>query len=152
MGHTLLKELLTKKLTKDMRITRHAFLASFGVAMYEYLEHTHGRVEAQVSQSQLLTYLQEAVSLDRDLNQLRLDQMLRMSQGKTLMVLTQCMDALDNIAALADEASPRTGSSGGWDPGNQHKVNWSEFGCESEDDGNGNDSSTDDGFTEDEVI
>jgi hypothetical protein len=86
MGHTLLKELLTKKLTREMRMTRHEFLAS--VAMYEYHEHTHGREEAQVSQSQLLTYLQEAVSLDRDLNQLRLDQMLRMSQGKTLMVLT----------------------------------------------------------------
>ena len=93
--------------------------------MYNYLEHTHGREEAQMSQSQLLTYLQEAVSLDKDMNRLRLDQMLRVSQGKTLMVLTQYMDALDNIAALADRASPRTGGSGGRESGGRGKESGS---------------------------
>ena len=110
MGHALLQELLTMKLKRDMPITRGDFVTKYGETMYIYLEHTHGREEAQVSQSQLLTYLQEAVSLDNELNQLRLDQMIRMSQGKTLMVLTQCLDALDNVAALADKATPRKGA------------------------------------------
>jgi hypothetical protein len=105
--------------------------------MYNYLEHTHGREEAQMSQSQLLSYLQEAVSLDRDLNRMRHDQMLRVSQGKTTMVLTQCMDALNDIAALADKASPRTGGSGKTGGlGSRHRANWTEFGCDLDDDDN----------------
>ena len=110
MGHTLLQELLTMKLRKDMPITRGDFASKYGEVSCNYLEHTHGHEEAQVSQPQLLTYLQESVSLDNELNQLRLDQMLRMSQEKSLMVLTQYLDVLDNIAALADKATPRKGS------------------------------------------
>ena len=63
MGHALLQELLTMKLKRDMPISRGDFVTKYGEAMYNYLEHTHGREEAQVSSSQLLTYLQEAVSL-----------------------------------------------------------------------------------------
>jgi hypothetical protein len=87
-------------------------------------------VEAQVSQSQLLTYLQEAVSLDNELNQLRLDQMLRMSQGKTIMLLTQYLDALDNAAALADKATPQKGApteGSNPDSGSRRHVNRTEF-------------------------
>jgi hypothetical protein len=119
MGHTLHQELLTMRLTKDMHVSRHDFLASYCNTMYNYLEHTHGCEEAQMSQHQLLSYLQEAVSLDKDLNRLRLDQMLRMSQGKTIMVLTQYMDALNDIAALTDRASPRTGSLSSWGSGDR---------------------------------
>jgi hypothetical protein len=123
--------------------------------MYNYLEHTLGCEETQMSQSQLLSYLQEAVSLDRDLNQLRDDQMFRMSPGKTIMVLTQFMDALNDIAALADKTSPRAGGSGKTGgSGGRHQVNWTEFGCDSDDDDdtNENDDVIADTFNEDKVI
>ena len=155
MGHTLLQELLTMKLKKDMPITPGNFVSKCGEAMYNYLEHTHGREEAQVSQPQLLTCLQESVSLDNKLNQLRLDQMLRMSQGKSLMVLTQCLDALDNIAALADKATPRKGApieGGGRDLGGRRHVNWTEIWHDTDDDDGSNGSLSVDGFTEDEVV
>ena len=155
MGHALLQELLTMKLKRDMPISRGDFVTKYGEAMYNYLEHTHGREEAQVSSSQLLTYLQEAVSLDSELNRLRLDQMLRMSQGKTIMVLSQYLDALDNIAALADKATPRKGApiegSGKGSGGGRH-VNWSEFGAGSDGDDGSDGSISVDGFTEDEVV
>ena len=137
MGHVLLQELLTMKLKRDMPVSRSDFVTKYGEAMYNYLEHTHGREEAQVSSSQLLTYLQEAVSLDTELNRLRLDQMIRMSQGKTIMVLSQYLDALDNIAALADKASPRKGApmeGGGKGSGGGRQINWSEFGASMGDD------------------
>jgi hypothetical protein len=154
MGHTLHQELLTMRLTKDMRMSQHEFLYCYGNTMYDYVEH-HGRAEAQMSQNQLLTYLQEAVNLDPDLNQLGLDQMLCMPQGKTLMVLPQYMEALNNIAALADKALPRTGGSGGRDWGGGCQANWTEFGGDSDNDGDSNrsnDTLADDGFTKDEVI
>ena len=99
---------------------------------------------------QLLTYLQEAVSLDSELNRLRLDQMLRMSQGKTIMVCSQYLDALDNIAALVDKASPRKGApieGGGKGSGGGRHVNWSEFGASSDGDDDSNGSISVDGFT-----
>ena len=155
MGHTLLQDLLTMKLKKDMPITRGEFVSKYSEAIYNYLEHTHGREEAQVSQPQLLTYLQEAVSLDNELNQLQLDKMLRMSQGKSLMVLTQYLDALDNIAALADKATPRKGAhieGSGRDSGSWRHVNWTEFGGDPNDDDGSNGLLSVDGFTEDEVV
>jgi hypothetical protein len=94
IGHALHQELLTMRVTKDVHVSRHDFPSSQGDTMCNCLEHTHGREEAQTSQSQLLSCLQETVSLDRDLNRLRHDQMLCMLQGKTTMALTQCMDAL----------------------------------------------------------
>ena len=155
MGHALLQELLTMKLKRDMPISRGDFVTKYGEAMYKYLEHTHGREEAQVSSSQLLTYLQEAVSLDTELNRLRLDQMIRMSQGKTIMVLSQYLDALDNIAALVDKASPRKGApiegSGKGSGGGRH-VNWSKFGAGSDGDDDSDGSISVDGFTEDKVV
>jgi hypothetical protein len=70
VGHTLHQEPLTMKLTKDMRVSQHGFLLGHGDTMHNHLEHAHGREEAQMSQSQLLSHLQEAVSLDSDLNHL----------------------------------------------------------------------------------
>lgn len=71
------------------------------------------------------------------------------------MALTQPMEALDDIAALADKASPRTGDSGGRDLGGRRRANRTEFGGDSDDDGNSNrsnDTLADDGFTKDEVL
>lgn len=68
MGHTLHQELLTMRLTKDVRMSRHEFLHRYGSTMCDYLEHTHRCAEAQMSQNQLLIYLQEAVSLEPVLN------------------------------------------------------------------------------------
>ena len=80
--------------------------------------------------------------------------MLRMSQGKTIMVLSQYLDALDNIAALADKASPRKGApmegSGKGSGGRQ--INWSEFGASMGDDEDSDESLSGDRFSEDEVV
>jgi hypothetical protein len=80
--HVLHQEPLTLKLTKDMRVSQHEFPSGCSDTVCNCPEHTHGREEAQMSQPQLLSCLQEAVSLDRDLNQLRHDEMFRMLQGK----------------------------------------------------------------------
>jgi hypothetical protein len=62
-----------------------------------------------MSQPQILSYLQEAVSMDSELNRLRHTKMIRMLQGKGVMDLTRYMDTLNNVAVLADGSSPRTG-------------------------------------------
>jgi hypothetical protein len=84
--------------------------------MCDHLEQTHGCRDAQMSQSQIRIYPQEAVSNDAELNQLWQREMLCLSDGKRPMDLTQCIEALDNIAVLADGSSPRRTSRG---PGGQ---------------------------------
>jgi hypothetical protein len=68
VGHALHQELLTMKLTKESHESWHEFLSSYTDTMCNCPEHTHGHEEAQMSQHQLLSYLQEAISLDSELN------------------------------------------------------------------------------------
>jgi hypothetical protein len=73
-----------------------------------------------------------------------------MLQGKTTMVLNQCMDTLNDMAALADKAFPRTEQG----LGSRCRVNWTEFGCDSDSD-NDNDEDEDviaDGDLSDEEV
>ena len=69
-GHVLHKELMSMKLNKEFHGSQQESLAAYSDSMYNYLEQTHGREDAQMSQPQLLTYLQEVVSMDSELNQL----------------------------------------------------------------------------------
>jgi hypothetical protein len=105
-SHVVHKKLLSMKLNSEFR--GQEFLAVYSETMYNYLEQTHGRADAQMSQPQTLSYLQEAVSMDSELNQLRHTKMIRRSQGKGGMDLTQYMDALDDLAVLARKPDGRT--------------------------------------------
>ena len=69
VGHALCKELLTMRLTKDVRVSRHEFPASYSDTKYVQLSRAHSWTCGSPD-VQLLSYLQEAVSLDSELNQL----------------------------------------------------------------------------------
>ena len=81
--------------------------------IYDYQEQTSDRPENQLSEPQVINYLQEAVRDDKDLNQLRHREMLRLAEGKPEMGLDRCIEALIDLAILTDQSNPRKNASDG---------------------------------------
>ena len=81
--------------------------------IYDYQEQTTDQPENQLSEPQVINYLQEAVRDDKDLNQLRHREMLRLAEGKSEMGLDRYIEALIDLAILTDQSNPRKNASDG---------------------------------------
>ena len=81
--------------------------------IYDYQEQTTDRPENQLSEPQVINYLQEAVRDDKDLNQLRHREMLCLAEGKPEMGLDRYIEALIDLAILTDQSNPRKNASDG---------------------------------------
>ena len=81
--------------------------------MCDCQEQTADRAENQLAEPQVLNYLQEAVRDDKDLNHMRHQEMLRLSDGKDAMELGRYIEALTDLAILTDQSNPRKNASDG---------------------------------------
>ena len=109
----------TLRLIGDTRLNasfvgqRQDFLSKYVSYIYDYQEQTTDRPENQLSEPQVINYLQEAVRDDKDLNQLRHREMLRLAEGKPEMGLDRYIEALIDLAILTDQSNPRKNASNG---------------------------------------
>ena len=109
----------TLRLIGDTRLNasfvgqRQDFLSKYVSYIYDYQEQTTDRPENQLSEPQVINYLQEAVRDDKDLNQLRHREMLRLAEGKPEMGLDRYIEALIDLAILTDQSNPRKNASDG---------------------------------------
>ena len=99
--------------------------------IYDYQEQTTDRPENQLSEPQVINYLQEAVRDDKDLNQLHHREMLRLAEGKPEMGLDRYIEALIDLAILTDQSNPRKNASDGRRP--PRNANRLEIGPDYED-------------------
>ena len=110
---------MTLRLIGDSRLNssfvgeRQDVLVKYVGYIYDYQEQTSDRPENQLSEPQVINYLQEAVRDDKDLNQLRHREMLRLAEGKPEMDLDRYIEALIDLAILTDQSNPRKNASDG---------------------------------------
>ena len=110
---------------------RQDFLSKYVSYTYDYQEQTTDRPENQLSESQVINYLQEAVRDDKDLNQLRHREMLRLAEGKPEMGLDRYIEGLIDLTILTDQSNPRKNASDGRRP--PRNANRLEIGPDYED-------------------